>query len=65
MVSNLRNKMMLIGIAGTPNDFLLSPYVLKCYLCQSNDINKHIDIVVQQYGYIPPSRIEEEAESIL
>ena len=65
MVSNLRNKMMLIGIAGTPNDFLLSPYVLKCYLCQSNDINKHIDIVVQQYGSIPPTRIEEEAETIL
>ena len=57
--------MMLIGIAGTPNDFLLSPYVLKCYLCQSNDINKHIDIVVQQYGSIPPTRIEEEAETIL
>ena len=60
-----KKKMMLIGIAGTSSDFLLSLHTLKCFLYQSNDIKNYLRIILKQYYYIPPENTKKKSEKIL
>jgi len=58
-------KVVLIGIAGTSKDFLLSLPALKCFLYQDNYINDNVDIILKQYYYISPECIKERSKKIL
>lgn len=59
------HKVSLVGIAGTPNDFLLSPYVLKCFAHQDPALRDRAPIRVHSYPYLPPEQVEEGAGRIV
>ena len=40
----------IIGIAGSPNDFLLAPYVLKAYAYRDNYIRDNYIIDVENFS---------------
>lgn len=62
--SDIKKKIVLIGIAGSPDDFLLSLPVLKCYLYQNEYIKNSIDLILKQYPLIS-NNAEDKVEEIL
>ena len=65
MTTNKKMKMVLVGVAGTATDFLLSLHTLKCFLYQTDDIKNNIEIILKQYYHITPENIEKRSEEIL
>lgn len=63
--SSPKKKLMLIGIAGTQKDFLLSLPVLKCFLHQGNYIKNTTEIILKQYYHIPCEMLKKKSEEIL
>ncbi|MFQ6118706.1 MAG: B12-binding domain-containing radical SAM protein [Methanosarcinales archaeon] len=60
-----RKSIMLIGIAGTSKDFLLSLHALKCFLYQDNYIKNNTEIILKQYYYIASNILMKKCEEIL
>jgi len=65
MTSNQKKKITLVGIAGTPNDFLLSLHTLNCFVYQDKDIKNNFEIILKQYYYISPEDIERKSQEVL
>jgi len=55
---------VVLAIAGTAKDFLLSLHVLKCYLSQNKEITDNLDIIIKQYYYVTHDEIEKRATEI-
>jgi radical SAM superfamily enzyme YgiQ (UPF0313 family) len=64
MLSQARKKMILVGIAGTPTDLLLSVHSLKCHVCQNDRIAENLDIVVRHYPAIASEDTQSRAAQI-
>lgn len=60
-----RLNIVLVGIAGTPDDFLLSPYALKAWLATNPAIRDGAEIEVLSYPFVPAGEQAEAAERIL
>lgn len=54
-----------MGIAGTPNDFLLSIPTLKSYAMQDDEISRSTDIGVAQYGHVARKDRKESCKRIV
>lgn len=60
-----KKSIMLIGIAGTKNDFLLALPALKCYIDQDKFVKDNTDIVLNQYYYMERDELEAKTQIIL
>jgi hypothetical protein len=56
---------LLVGIAGSADDFLLAPPLLKCFVDADEDIRKKVQIDVAQFIYIARENREETCRKIL
>ncbi|MFH1642145.1 MAG: B12-binding domain-containing radical SAM protein [Nanoarchaeota archaeon] len=65
MASNKKIRLVLVGIAGTQNDFLLALHTLKCFIYQDSDIRQNVEVIIKQFYYIPPENIKKRSEEIL
>jgi len=63
--SGIKKIIMLIGIAGTSKDFLLSLPTLKCFLHQNNYIKNNTKIILKQYYYIVREILKKKSGEIL
>ena len=59
-----KKKMVMVGIAGSTTDFLLSIHALKCFVYQKEEIKNNIDITLKQYYYIPLDEVDEKSQYI-
>ena len=65
MMTNQKKKMVLVGIAGTSNDFLLSLHTLKCFVYKDIEIKNNLDIILRQYYHISPENLKKKTLEIL
>ncbi|OGZ32145.1 MAG: hypothetical protein A2V69_00005 [Candidatus Portnoybacteria bacterium RBG_13_40_8] len=64
IVKKKKKRLVLVGIAGTQRDFLLSLPTLHCFLYNDKRIKDELDVIQKHYYYVPRKDLAKMSEKI-